>query len=312
MKSARGGIEKYFWELHLYVYRSEELLKRAIPRAIVILLLIIATVLSVFDTSVGANNFTGSAIHKTAFRQSNMGVLPLRAFEDSAKILVDPKDSIYYTWEKRLNDTIAVNVTVANMTGLCGLEFKLYYNSSVLVCTGLTENLFHTVTPQSSWGNIWQIKKSINNTGGYLEYAYSYVDLNLAVKDGYAPANVTSPDYSEGKLAAAILTFTIVRMPPPNFYVESPLHMSFVQPIDIQRNVISVEVIDGYYKLISPTGDMNGDHIVDIYDAILFSNAFGSDPANSKWNPKADLNNDDTVDIFDALILAANFGKTIP
>lgn len=51
-------------------------------------------------------------------------------------------------------------------------------------------------------------------------------------------------------------------------------------------------------------GDINGDGVVDIYDALVLGSAFGSTPRVSNWNPKADLNNDGVVDIFDSIILA--------
>ena len=66
-------------------------------------------------------------------------------------------------------------------------------------------------------------------------------------------------------------------------------------------------------------GDINGDGIVDIFDAILLARAFDShsanydyqgEPASPNWNPNADLNHDGVVDIFDAIILSANFGKS--
>lgn len=55
-------------------------------------------------------------------------------------------------------------------------------------------------------------------------------------------------------------------------------------------------------------GDINGDSVVDIYDAIMLSNAFSSSPGKSNWNPNADLNGDGVVDIYDAIILAGHYG----
>jgi hypothetical protein len=58
---------------------------------------------------------------------------------------------------------------------------------------------------------------------------------------------------------------------------------------------------------------------VDIRDAILFSNAFGShradydyqgELASPNWNPEADLNGDGIINILDLILLAANFGRT--
>jgi PKD repeat protein len=57
-------------------------------------------------------------------------------------------------------------------------------------------------------------------------------------------------------------------------------------------------------------GDINGDGIVDIFDAIMLANAFNSGPGDPQWNPNADINGDSVVDIFDAITLANNFGKS--
>lgn len=58
-----------------------------------------------------------------------------------------------------------------------------------------------------------------------------------------------------------------------------------------------------------PPRDLNGDGVIDIYDAMLLASAFGSTPNDTRWNPKADLNNDGVIDIYDAIFLFANFGK---
>ncbi len=57
-------------------------------------------------------------------------------------------------------------------------------------------------------------------------------------------------------------------------------------------------------------GDLNGDGIVEILDAIQAASAFGSYPGHPNWNSLADLDQDNVIDIFDIIILANNFGKT--
>jgi hypothetical protein len=59
-------------------------------------------------------------------------------------------------------------------------------------------------------------------------------------------------------------------------------------------------------------GDINGDGVVNIYDAILLASAFGSTPRDSNWNPNADLNNDGVVDIYDVILFSAHFGMSVP
>ena len=59
-------------------------------------------------------------------------------------------------------------------------------------------------------------------------------------------------------------------------------------------------------------GDVNGDGVVDIYDAIIVAGAFGSSPGSPNWNPAADLKSDGVVDIYDAIVLSAHFGQHYP
>lgn len=61
--------------------------------------------------------------------------------------------------------------------------------------------------------------------------------------------------------------------------------------------------------MTTTTGDINGDDVVDIFDVVTVSIAFGSSPEGSNWNQAADLNSDDIVDIFDVVILANSFGS---
>jgi hypothetical protein len=69
-------------------------------------------------------------------------------------------------------------------------------------------------------------------------------------------------------------------------------------------------IVDGIVKVKIP-GDINGDDIVDIYDALLAAAAFASTPGDPNWNPAADLNGDGIVDIYDVITLAAYFGTRI-
>ena len=57
-------------------------------------------------------------------------------------------------------------------------------------------------------------------------------------------------------------------------------------------------------------GDLNKDGIVDIFDVVTVSIAFGSEPGDPNWNSEADLNDDGVVDIFDVVTVTTNFGKT--
>jgi hypothetical protein len=75
---------------------------------------------------------------------------------------------------------------------------------------------------------------------------------------------------------------------------------------DTTDNSLSFKVI------VTIPGDVKGDFVVDIYDAIILSNAYNSVPPSSNWNPNADINCDNVVDIYDAIILANHYNQHYP
>jgi parallel beta-helix repeat protein len=74
---------------------------------------------------------------------------------------------------------------------------------------------------------------------------------------------------------------------------------------DIRDNTIAYDRI-----VVTIKGDINGDGVVNILDAIVLGNAFLATRGSTNWNPNADLNDDSTVNILDAIILGLNFGRT--
>ena len=174
--------------------------------------------------------------------------------------------------------TFSVNINITNATNLGGLEFKLGFNSSVL--NALTVNaggIAFTTT-----------RTQIDNSTGFILFNASSVP----------PINVTG--------IAAVVQFTVL----VNGTKNSPLHLYDVTLVDGDGNALPFNTADGSFsnlKIIP--GDVNGDGVVDIYDAIAAANAFGSTPSSPNWNPAADLNGDGQVDIFDIIIIGMNFGQ---
>ena len=56
--------------------------------------------------------------------------------------------------------------------------------------------------------------------------------------------------------------------------------------------------------------DTNDDGIIDIFDVVTVSGAYGSTSEDylDWWNPDADFNSDGVVDIFDIVTIAQKFG----
>jgi peptide/nickel transport system substrate-binding protein len=84
-------------------------------------------------------------------------------------------------------------------------------------------------------------------------------------------------------------------------------------PVDINRtrdtNSTNNVIDDGIVQAKKLVGDINGQGVVDIYDAILLSNSFNKHSTDKGFNADADLKPDLVIDIYDAILLANNFNK---
>lgn len=58
--------------------------------------------------------------------------------------------------------------------------------------------------------------------------------------------------------------------------------------------------------------DINGDGIVDLYDAIILANAYSTTPGSPNWLSAADINHDNIVDIYDAILLSNHYNEHNP
>ena len=164
-------------------------------------------------------------------------------------IFVQPSETILTN--ANVGTLFNVNVSMANITGIAGVEWRLSWNSSLISCTSITENLFATVTPTESQDNIWKINLKKDNTAGNAQYAVTYQDLALAQTDGYAPINITSSAYPGG-LAAAILTFNVTLVPPVNSYYDCNFTFEVVNVGDMTATRIPTANQTGHYRIYGP------------------------------------------------------------
>ncbi len=86
---------------------------------------------------------------------------------------------------------------------------------------------------------------------------------------------------------------------------------AYAWPVPGETNMANNNFTGGIVKVTVP-GDLNGDGIVDIYDAITLAGGFNTNPGNSHWNANADINSDNAIDIYDAIILANHFNQHYP
>lgn len=149
-------------------------------------------------------------------------------------------------------------------------------------------------------GQQTNITITVRNEGNITETfsIFVYYDDNII-----GSVNVT--DLAQAENATKIVTWDTDGIEPGHYTIKAE-----VPPVPYEIDTTDNILINGTVR-IKILGDINGDDVVDIYDALLASNAFGSHPGAPHWNPACDLNEDGIVDIFDIIILAQNFGKKI-
>jgi hypothetical protein len=81
---------------------------------------------------------------------------------------------------------------------------------------------------------------------------------------------------------------------------------AYAAPVPSEVSIGDNTYTDGVIKVVIP-GDINGDGIVNIFDAILLSNAYNAVSGGSRWNPNADLKADDIINVLDAIVLSNHY-----
>jgi hypothetical protein len=123
---------------------------------------------------------------------------------DEAIIWVDPS-----TQTVGLGELFNVTIQIDNLPnlpspdGAVGFDIGLAWDPTVLTGVNMTEVLFHSVTPEANWDNIWRIVHKINNTAGNLKYVYTFQNTLDATEGGYAPIT--------GNHTLAVVTFNGTR-----------------------------------------------------------------------------------------------------
>jgi hypothetical protein len=180
---------------------------------------------------------------------------------DTPLLFVDPQNSIFPPPTMNVNSTFLVNVTVANITNLAGIQYSLTWDPTLLKCNSMTERFYYDpliTMPADIPDNINQIKKSFNNTAGTSNYAFTWTDGPLAKANGYDPANITTsgdaygiPGYPwpQGKHGTCTFNFTVLQQPNSTVpMLSSALHITGDILGDADGLPIAHTNVDGLYQ----------------------------------------------------------------
>ena len=121
---------------------------------------------------------------------------------------------------------------------------------------------------------------------------------------GYTPIVAYSWDFGDDNVTSGyyptmVHTYTIAR----NYAVS----LNVTDANGFQSN--ATHLVNVQNALI---GDLNGDGIVNILDAIILAQSFFATPRSLNWNPNADINGDNIINILDAIIIGNHFLEHYP
>jgi hypothetical protein len=135
--------------------------------------------------------------------------------------------------------TFNVSVELDNIPtspGLAGLQFNLTWDPTVLKGVSMQEIMFHQVTPESDWSNIWQLSNTVTN--GSASYAYTFMSLSEATSDGSCPIS--------GNYTVANITLEVVGTG------QCALHFVMSKLADPTASPISHDTVDGFFSNLPP------------------------------------------------------------
>jgi hypothetical protein len=158
----------------------------------------------------------------------------------------------------------------------------------------LSVNPLKTIVGQ---GYTMQINVTVANQGDYME------TFNVTVY-----ANTTEIETKQVTLtngASTILTFA---WDTSGFAYGNYTVRAYASPVQGETDTADNTLTFGNVH-VGIVGDVNADGMVDVYDLILVSSAFGSSQTKKEWNPNADINNDNIIDIYDLILVASHFGE---
>ncbi len=218
--------------------------------------------------------------------------------QQTPNVFVDPsKISGNYGWDLGFNisDTFQVHANISDVTDLYTWNVNLTWNPTVLNFTRIVAygDLLAQTTSPFGTSRIADIMRVSNETG--------HATVAESVLGDYSGVN------GSGQLVT--IEFLIVDYGSTDLTIRLNGTLP-TKLLDSTGETITFTVVDGYFTNIAPTGDVNDDGIVNIFDLTIVSLSYGCFQGEPGYNPDADLNEDGIVDMRDLVIVARNLGRT--
>lgn len=226
-------------------------------------------------------------------------------------VYVDPEESTV-----KLCQTFKIDVNVADVLGLQGVDFCLSYDTTILDGLEVEEGSF-----MANFGLTIVAYKEIDD------------DYKPTVGRIWFAVVLLGDAFADGSGTLATITFNATALGESELDVHSilPYKPDEVKLCTCGPEPITNTAVDGYVIVssnpcdppedppedpppdppnIPPDSDVNEDGIVDIRDLAIVASVYGTSEGQPRYNPEADLDQNDKIDIRDLSLVARNFGQT--
>jgi hypothetical protein len=219
------------------------------------------------------------------FFSNNVPTVPSLPIEPSkVRIYVDPRrvrdESL------AVNETFTVEVKMDSLTNHSGIvtsDFHLSWDSKLLMCINI----------------------AINKSWQYKEWRLIFNDWGECALESNIPRGIPPEQAVFGNLTLATITLVVKGIGSCSLLLQS----CWLEEASASGVQMSYTPVDGYFSN-TLNGDLNGNNVVDIFDAIIFAKSFGARWNGFSWNEVADINGDGQINILDAILLGNLFGHT--
>jgi len=244
-------------------------------------------------TLVGSVPFDNKPAAHSSFRKASIAAVFITflllsasvigaAFAAPASIQINPA-----SYSVMVGDSFNSNVTVTDVVGLAGWEFKLFFKRSILNCSSIAEGPF--LKSAGSTFKVFEINNAYNATHGRLLAACALLGFNVSKSGSGTLATIAFRAVGQGNSALDLVDTKLAGSgdPPPAIP-----HSSFD----------GTAIVGGTGK----PGDVNGDGKVNVLDLISVAGKLGwTGPPGSI---PQDQNSDGRVNVLDLIFVAGKLG----
>jgi hypothetical protein len=223
----------------------------------------------------------------------------------SISVYVSGTQSAIIPWshhQNPINTTFQVDLYINGPASVWGWNVGVTWDPTVLQLTAITEGTY-----MNQFGSTLFLPGYIDNKDGLVQSGISDAYQSYMTASASSGVLVTltfkiiSFAYGVGNGSICLTAGT------PSTLLNSAYPHQAITPIILNNASYS------WYHI---PGDINGDGVVDIYDALLLAAAFGASPGMANYNPFAKLTDPavtgQDINIYDAILLSSHFGQSTP